>query len=622
MADLPLIGGHAPGTSEKAHPETCVNLYIENRGGVGVLRNRPGYERYGDYGITPNAPLDQLQEIDSITVAAGTATLFGNITNIRYGYEVGDVITITGATTETEYNDDWTITAVNDNGESFSFDSTENGGTPGDENSPTAAQVRIQSTASGPRYRKEVRILQRYDSTATAGVWMRAVIGNRVYEWTHLASAWAEVTTPAHRFVTTKGPVAGGQLGDSLTDGIILCDGVSATMEGVTGLTLTYTGGAWSSSALSVLSNTVAFMDGYLIRDDKGNTGRFIYSDLYDASAENSFNFATAEGAPDDVIGVLSDRRELWLFGEYTTEIWFNAGGKDLPFQRFQGGFIETGIAASLTAKRFDNSVAWLAQDRRGGLTVVRAGEGFQPQMISTEQINSELNKRAEYVANAFAIVIRYQGHEFYILTIPGYYGITPPSGSPPASPTPITLTYDSNSKEWAKWESHDDLLATENHGRFFMSAHVFMYDTDIKEADTTKGYENGHIIGGRDDSGEVYVMREDQHLDEHYNGAQVIECERTLPSVEGPDFMRVNAGPIELVTDADATENISVDLSYAKDGKTFGSAITRSVTNDSSRLMWKKVGRARRWIFRVAQDTTATLPVRWLRLISRGLGK
>ena len=617
MPDLPLIGGHAPGTSAKAFSETAVNVFIESRGKVGIMRNRPGYERYDRYGVTPNAPTDAAHTIDSIDLVGDVITVQGGTTNVRYGYEVGDTITISAAT-NTDYNQTWTAVTVAADQESWTCAASAGTPVPSVTEGATSATCTDSST-----YKKEIRLMQRYDQGSGAVV-VRAVIGNRVYNWSHISAAWIEETAETTRFISLHGPVAGDQMGDTLLDGVILSDGVSAAMEGVTAKTLSKTGAQWEADTLLIKSNTVTFIDGYLIRDNRAATGQFIYSDIFLASTENPFNFATAEGAPDDLIAVLGDRRELWLFGESTTEIWYNVGDKDLPFQRSQGGFIETGIAAPLTAKRFDNSVAWLAQDRRGGLTVVRAGEGYQPQMISTEAINVQLNAAKEYLFNAFANVIRWEGHEFYVLTIPGNYGFETAAGGFQDSPTPITLAYDSNSKEWFKWASHDDLLATADHGRWFVTAHVNVYDSDNREmaANTSKSFGNHHMIAGRDGSGEFYMMKTTSHVDEHASGSQVIQCERTMPPVQGPDYRRINAGPMELITDHDAGELATATLSYAKDSKTFGSTLSRTLTATSSRFLWKRIGRAYRWIFRITQDTTATLPVRWLRLTSRKLGE
>jgi len=616
MSDLPLIGGHAPGTSAKAHSETCVNLFIEARGKSGILRNRPGYELYGT--SANNVADDPTQAIDNLTVAGDVCTI--DHATIRYGYEVGDSIDITGAT-DTDFNNTWTIVTVSASMLGFTIALSQHSVTPTTE-TDTSAVVQL----TGGKYRKEIRYMWRLDLEVVTATFLGVVVGNRLYMHTPWTGMMTELSTAAERFLTTRGAIAGAHMGDAITDGITLCDGVAGRGEQGGALTMTCDGEAWDTTTLSVKSNTATFMDGYIIRDDRANPGRFVYSDLYNSGIENPFNFATAEGSPDDLLAVLADRRELWLFGEDSTEIWYNAGGKDLPFARCQGGFVELGIGAPLSAKKFDNSVVWLASDDRGGLTVVRAGDGYQPMMISTEAVNVELNKRNDYVFNASAQVMRFEGHEFYILTIPGTMGqdggvVT---GSE-VTLTPITLVYDNNSKEWFKWKSHDDLLDDDDEGRWMVTAHIHAHGSPNRHMGeaTTRDYGNVHFVGGRDNSGTIYRILSTTFMDEHYNGNQVIECERTLPAIYGPENMRVNAGPIELVTDADAGENISVDLSYAKDGKSFiGTPVTRAVTANSSRLMWKKVGRARHWIFKVAQNTTATLPVRWLRLLSKGVGQ
>jgi hypothetical protein len=599
--DLPLIGDHKDSIAGKQGPETLVNLYIEGEGASAYLRSRNGYERYDRYSLTPGPPPDAGADIDNLTVSSGVGTADGTTSGIRYGYEIDDSIQINGAT-NTDWNGTWTITAVSSDGETFSFNESENSVTLVNEIG-TGAGCIIPTVV----YKKEVRLLQRYDNGTTLDV--RAVIGNRVYDWTH-ASGWAEATTPQHRFISMNGAVSGEAMGDLLTDGIVLCDGVSAIGEGVASMTLTYTGGAWSSSALTTKSNTVAFMDGYIIRDDKANTGAFVYSDLYDASVENPFNFATAEGAHDDLYAVVSDRRELWLFGEHTTEVWYNVGDKDLPFQRGQGGFSETGIAAPLTAKKFDNSIMWLAQDRRGGTTVVRAGDGVQPIKISTTEIDHILRGRGEYLFNAHANVIRAAGHEFYILTIPGRYGIT--------NPAPITLVYDSVSKVWARWESNAALLSSDDAGRFFMTSSVFMYDSDSHDnvdATSYKSYGLGTLVAGRDRSGEFYLLF--GAIDEHADGDQGVTWERTLPAIVAPNKKRFGLGAVELETDEDAGGSGTYSLSYAKDKKTFTTPADRTVTASTSRLMWKKVGRACRWILRFSGTTAVNLPAELIKAVS-----
>ena len=81
---------------------------------------------------------------------------------------------------------------------------------------------------------------------------------------------------------------------------------------------------------VSGTSNT--FMDGYFIWTQK-DSDRFWISALYDGTAIDPADFSTAEGGPDKLKAVLADRRELYLFGENSLEVWYNAGDPDNTFQ-------------------------------------------------------------------------------------------------------------------------------------------------------------------------------------------------------------------------------------------------------------------------------------------------
>jgi hypothetical protein len=108
-----------------------------------------------------------------------------------------------------------------------------------------------------------------------------------------------------------------------------------------------------------------AFLDNYILFVEQ-DTGRFFCSDLADATAYDGLDFATAEGAPDNLVALAVDHRQVLLFGEYTTEVWWDSGGTGggFPFERVAGGFLEYGCAAAGAVTKIDNSVYWLANDR------------------------------------------------------------------------------------------------------------------------------------------------------------------------------------------------------------------------------------------------------------------
>jgi len=157
-------------------------------------------------------------------------------------------------------------------------------------------------------------------------------------------------------------------------------------------------------------ASTVTYQDGYFIFNRAG-TGQFFISDLLSVDFD-PLKFATAEGSPDDAVAVLSDHRELWVFGTDSIEVWYNSGGADFPFERMQGAFIEKGCGAAQTAQKLDNSVFWMGNDG-----IVYRASGYQPMRISTHAIEARMG---DDNPDAYAYTYIEEGHAFYVLTLPG----------------------------------------------------------------------------------------------------------------------------------------------------------------------------------------------------------
>ena len=108
-------------------------------------------------------------------------------------------------------------------------------------------------------------------------------------------------------------------------------------------------------------SNTVTYQDGYFIFNRK-DTGQFFLSNLLDVSFD-PLDFATAEGQPDNLVAVLSDHREVFMFGTETIEVWYNSGAADFPLERNQGAFIEKGCGARYTVAKQNNTIYFVGSD-------------------------------------------------------------------------------------------------------------------------------------------------------------------------------------------------------------------------------------------------------------------
>jgi len=159
----------------------------------------------------------------------------------------------------------------------------------------------------------------------------------------------------------------------------------------------------------------VDYLDGFFVWNVP-NTQQFQLSQLY-GTAVDALDFASAEGSPDMLISLIVDHRELWLFGQNSTEVWYDAGGADFPLQRIQGAFLEVGCAATASVAKLDNTVFWLSTDDRG-LGMVYRATGYAPVRISTHAVEYAIAGYST-ISDAIAFTYQQEGHSFYVLTFP-----------------------------------------------------------------------------------------------------------------------------------------------------------------------------------------------------------
>ena len=162
-------------------------------------------------------------------------------------------------------------------------------------------------------------------------------------------------------------------------------------------------------------ADKVDFIDGYFIFNHIA-TGQFQITQLYGTNIDG-LAFATAEGAPDPIVSVIVDHREVWLFGSTTTEVWYDNGDPDFPFARIQGAFLEVGCAAAFSVAKADNTVFWLATDDRGYGTIQRAN-GYSPTRVSNHAVEYAIASYST-ISDAVAYTYAQEGHTFYVISFP-----------------------------------------------------------------------------------------------------------------------------------------------------------------------------------------------------------
>lgn len=190
-------------------------------------------------------------------------------------------------------------------------------------------------------------------------------------------------------------------------------------VDGGDGYIVTLSSGAFaaiSDPQFPANPDRVAYIDSFFIVNDSG-TNNFYISATNDGTSWDALDTAAAEGAPDAIMSVFANHRELWLLGEKTAEVWYNSGDSDFPFTRIQGAFIEQGCAAKHSVGKIANTLFWLGSNEQGQ-GVVWSATGYVPQRVSTHALETAIRSYST-IADAIAYTYQEEGHHFYVLTLP-----------------------------------------------------------------------------------------------------------------------------------------------------------------------------------------------------------
>lgn len=246
--------------------------------------------------------------------------------------------------------------------------------------------------------------------TATNGD-LYGVVGSTLYyidpSWTHhfvgslITSGAAPPTNPV-----------------SMNDnGLVVC-----LVDGsVNGYSVTMDGRSWNNTIDDPAfygADRVDFVDDYFLFN-RPQTAEFYVSpsNWIPGVAFNPLWIASKTGSVDPLQGVVVMHAEPWLIGTYTSEVWYDAGAADFPFQRMPGVFVEHGCIAKYSFARQDLSIFWLHQDRQGN-TMVLEGTQYQTRRISNHALEEAISNYAT-VSDAVGFTYQQQGHVFYVLIFP-----------------------------------------------------------------------------------------------------------------------------------------------------------------------------------------------------------
>lgn len=300
-------------------------------------------------------------------------------------------------------------------------------------------------------------------------------------------------------------------------------------------------------------------------------------------------NIAVKQGYADNVVGICSNARELFIEGSQTGEVWFDAGTSPVqPFVREDGKNTQVGCISAATFIQLAGTTFWLGQNPQGG-AIVYYMNGYTPTRISTHAVEQQLNSLGD-LSESYAFGIQYQGHYFYVLQAQGgaFTWVFDVSGMSEVNP---------QTGLWCKWTS---TLASNLQGQFLGVAHCYLNGT--------------HLIG--DVTGNIFAFDSATATD---NGL-MLERTRQSPilaknlnnlfvSLLQVDFLMGQGLVNDGVNTANSVSPRAV-LRVSRDGgETFGPPLYAplgKIGKYRTRARWDMLGDSRNMVFRV----TVTDPV------------
>jgi len=208
--------------------------------------------------------------------------------------------------------------------------------------------------------------------------------------------------------------------------------------------------------------------------------------------------FSSKDGAPDNLVSMIVDHREVYLLGETSSEVWVDSGLFPFAFQRIPGTSTQHGIAAKFSIARLGNSFAYLSKNIRGDGQVMMM-QGYIPTRISNHAVEQSIEGAPIEDARAWTYLI--EGHEVYVISFPGL---------------DLTWAYDIASGMWHKWLWIDNQNVFHRH-RGNCHAH----------------FQNMNLVGDWE-NGQIYMLDPNTYTD----SGQEIRRVRRAPHLVS-DFQR-----------------------------------------------------------------------------------
>lgn len=281
-------------------------------------------------------------------------------------------------------------------------------------------------------------------------------------------------------------------------------------------------------------------------------------------------------GSNDLVTMIAVMQGQLWIFGEKTIEVWYNAGNSPFPFARVSGATLNYGLLAKFSVCKVENRLMWLGADE-SGWPVIFQTTGLLPTRVSNFAIENLIHRSyGPQVDRARAFTYREAGHLFYVLNFPNG-----------------TVAYDVNTGMWHERGYLNPLTGLMERARADCMASVGIFPQ------TTYNFVGDYA------NGKIYI----QNIDLTSDNGDPIKRIRTSPHVSNSD--KWMAYPrLEISADI-GTAGIVLEISN-NGGRSFGNAFSAEFASTDlsvdgfGRFSWTQLGRSRDRVFRTSITDSA----------------
>ena len=172
----------------------------------------------------------------------------------------------------------------------------------------------------------------------------------------------------------------------------------------------------------------VAYLDNYILAIQDG---KLWYCDVGNPLSWDALSFFAIDGAGDNLLAMHTGFREIMLWGEESTEIWYNDGS---PFTRLPGGFLERVLGAvySIAAKVTKSASTWLWLDQNRRLVHMQNRTPVEVS-IPFDRILGKFSR----VDDCQAFLLEVEGQPLYVMSFPSEQR---------------TLVYNYKKQDWYEW--------------------------------------------------------------------------------------------------------------------------------------------------------------------------